>query len=70
MLRMDDKIMAKSITDWKQLGKKVRTKPRKIRMDYLLDDKKIMRMTNWMKNTKKRRKNKSLAYAFGKKLKP
>jgi hypothetical protein len=38
----------------KPLGEKAKGNCRKILMDYLLDDMKITRMTNWMKKTRKR----------------
>ena len=49
---MDDKRMVKSITDSKPLVKKAaKGKIREIRIDDILDDMKIMRMTNWVTNT-------------------
>ena len=49
-MKMDDKRIVKSNTDWKQLQKKY-AKPRKIWTNDLLDDMKIMR-TSWMNNAR------------------
>ena len=50
-----DKRMVKPITDWKLLRMKAKGKPRKTLMDNLLDNMKIMRMSNgWrMQETEK-----------------
>ena len=54
IMGMEDNRLVVSITEWKPLGMIVKKKPWKRCMDDLLDDVKIMRMTNWMRNVRNR----------------
>ena len=48
IVRMDDKRMVKSITDWKPLGKKAKGKTRKRWMDGWTDGRTDGRTDRWM----------------------